>query len=327
MRRRPFAPVAIICALAGALTFTLAAHAQNYPDHLIKMIHGFPPGGNVDVIARLMAQEMSKGLGQPILVEPKPGGVGVFAADLVARAEPDGYTLLTLPSAHAVTGAISKLVKYNVVDDFAWLSTVSFYPFILCVRKDSPIASLSDLIARARSKPQSLSYGSSGPGTIQHMTAELVASSTNVKFLHVPYRGEALAMTGLLSGDIDFVITTTTVAAEQVRAGNVRALGVTSRTRWKDLPDVPTFDEAGAPGVEVVSWTGIAATPNTPKPIVARLHAEIQRALAVPEVKTQLESFGGEPRGTSPEEMRKLVDGQLAMWRAVARTTGIQLEQ
>jgi tripartite-type tricarboxylate transporter receptor subunit TctC len=273
-----------------------------------------------------MAQEMSKGLGQPMLVEPKPGGVGVFAADLVANAPPDGYTILTVPSAHAVTGAISKLVKYKPVDDFAWLSTVSFYPFILCVRKDSRVTSLSDLIAKARAAPGGLTYGSAGPGTIQHMTAELIAHATGVKFLHVPYRGEALAMTGLLTGDIDFVITTTTVAAEQARAGSVRALGVTSKTRWSDLPDVPTFEEAGVPGVEVVSWTGIAAPRETPPAIVARLNGEIQRVLAVPEVKAQLEKFGGEPKGTTPAQMRTLVATQLEMWRSVAKERGIQVE-
>jgi tripartite-type tricarboxylate transporter receptor subunit TctC len=231
-----------------------------------------------------------------------------------------------VPSAHAVTGAISKIVKYRPVDDFAWLSTVSFYPFILCVRKDSKITDLAGLIRLARAAPGALSYGSSGPGTIQHMTAELVAHATDVKFLHVPYRGEALAMTGLLTGDIDFVITTTTVAAEQVRAGAVRALGVTSRTRWKDLPDVPTFEESGMPGVEVVSWTGMAAPKDTPAAVVARLNGEIHRVLSVPEVKAQLEKFGGEPKGTTPEEMRALVAAQLEMWRGVARERGIQAE-
>ena len=290
------------------------------------MIHGFPPGGNVDVIARVMANELSKGLGQPIVVESKPGGVGVIAAELVTHAAPDGYTLLTLPSAHAVTGAISKLVKYRTVEDFAWISTVSFYPFILCVRKDSPVTSLQDLIAKAHSKPRALSYGSSGPRDNPAHDRRAAGQRRRTKFLHVPYRGEALAMTGLLTGDIDFVITTTTVAAEQVRAGTVRALGVTSRARWNDLPNVPTFDEAGAAGVEVVSWTGLATVAGTPEPIIARLNAEVRRAIAVPGVAAQLKSFGGEPRSLTPDEMRALVAQQLAMWTKVARTAGIEIE-
>jgi tripartite-type tricarboxylate transporter receptor subunit TctC len=326
MRDRRGARAAFAFIILFFAQFATPSGAQVYPDHLVKMIHGFPPGGNVDVIARVMAQEMGKGLGQPVMVEPKPGGVGVFAADLVAKSPPDGYTLLTVPSAHAVTGAISKIVKYRPVDDFVWLSTVSFYPFILCVRKDSKITDLAGLIRLARAAPGALSYGSSGPGTIQHMTAELVAHATDVKFLHVPYRGEALAMTGLLTGDIDFVITTTTVAAEQVRAGAVRALGVTSRTRWKDLPDVPTFEESGMRGVEVVSWTGMAAPKDTPAAVVARLNGEIHRVLSVPEVKAQLEKFGGEPKGTTSEEMRALVAAQLEMWRGVAKERGIQAE-
>jgi tripartite-type tricarboxylate transporter receptor subunit TctC len=180
--------LAALTALAGL------AHAQQYPTRLIKMVHGFPPGGNVDEIARIMAQEMSNGLGQPIVVESKAGAVGSVAADAVAHAEPDGYTLLLVPSAHAVTGAIYPSLKYRPVDDFAWISTVSFYPFVICVRPESRFGTLADLLAAAAIKPETVSFGSSGIGTIQHMTAELLGSASRVKFLLIHYRGEALVM-------------------------------------------------------------------------------------------------------------------------------------
>ena len=312
--------LAALTALAGL------AHAQQYPTRLIKMVHGFPPGGNVDVIARIMAQEMSNGLGQPIVVESKVGAVGSVAADAVAHAEPDGYTLLMVPSAHAVTGAIYPSLKYRPVDDFAWISTVSFYPFVICVRPESRFGTLADLLAAAAVKPETVSFGSSGIGTIQHMTAELLGNASRVKFLLIHYRGEAQASTGLLTGDIDFLISTPTVAVSNIESGAFRALAVTSRTRWNKLPDVPTVAEAGLKGFEMTSWSGLAAPAATPPDIVARLNAEVRRAIEVPQVKTRLESFGGDVRAMTPEEMRALVAEQLALWSRVARENNIRAE-
>jgi tripartite-type tricarboxylate transporter receptor subunit TctC len=314
--------------LAGAMLVALstAALAQDYPNRIIKMMHGFPPGGNVDVIARLMADEMSKGLGQSIVVEAKPGLAGSLAAEVVARAEPDGYTLLLVPSAHAVTGAISKNLKYRPVDDFQWISTVSFYPFVLVVRKDSKVQSLRELLDAARLSPGKITFGSAGLGTIHQMTVEMLANAAGVKFVHVPYRGEAPALTGLLSGDIDFIATTTTLAAQRAQAGEVRALAVTSRTRWKELPDVPTIEESGIKDFEVISWSGVATKAGVPAPVAQRLNAEVHRAIGIPAVRARLESFGGEVRGTTPAEMKALVERQLAQWARVAREANIQLE-
>jgi len=309
----------LITALAGNAT------AQQYPTHLIRMVHGFPPGGNVDVIARIMAQEMSTGLGQSIVVESKAGAVGSVAAEMVARADPDGYTVLLVPSAHAVTGAIYKSLKYRPLDDFDWISTVSFYPFVVCVRKDSKFHTLAELLA-ASTKAEAVSFGSSGLGTIQHMTAELLGNSAKVKFLQVHYRGEALAATGLLTGDIDFLISTPTVAVTHITSGEFRALGVTSRARWSQLPNVPTLDEAGVTGFEMTSWSGLATTAGTPMPIISRLNTEVRRAIDVPQVKSRLESLGGDVRAMSPEEMRALVASQLTLWSRVAREQNIQVE-
>jgi tripartite-type tricarboxylate transporter receptor subunit TctC len=317
----------IMVALVGLLAFAFSAHAQDYPNRLIKMIHGFPPGGNVDIIARLLAQEMQKGLGQNIVIEAKPGLAGNIAAEAVARADPDGYTLMTVASAHAATGALSKNLKYKVVEDFEWISTVSFYPFLICVRKDSRFQTLADVLKEAKAKPGSLTYGSAGVGSILHTTVELLANVTQTKFVHVPYRGEAPAIVGLLGGDFDFIAATTGATTSRVKSGELRALATTGKVRWKELPDVPTVNEAaGLNDFEVISWTGLATTAGVPKPILGRLHAEVTRAIAIPELRNKLQSMGGEVRGTTPTEMRDLVARQLALWVKVTREQNLQAE-
>ena len=308
----------ILGALAAFAALTFAATAQDYPTRPIRFIHGFPPGGNVDIIARILAHEMEKGLGQSIVVEAKPGLAGALAAEAIARSEPDGYTLLVLPSAHPAYGALSKNVKYRVVEDFTWISVASFYPFMICVKADSRFQNLKQLIDEARAKPGSLKYGSAGVGSILHTTVELIGNQTGTKFLHVPYRGEAPALTGMLTGDIDFIAATTGPISARVRSGEFRALAVTGKTRWRDFPDVPTVAESVIPGFEVISWTGLAGPPNLPKPIVDRLNAEVRKTLALPEVKSKLEAMGGDPRGTTPDEMKALVARQYEVWKKLA---------
>jgi tripartite-type tricarboxylate transporter receptor subunit TctC len=310
----------ILVALAGA------AAAQDYPSRPIKFMQGFPPGGNVDIIARLLGNEMSKGLGQSIIVEAKPGVAGSLAAEAVARSEPDGYTLLVLPSAHPAHGALSKNVSYKVVDDFEWISVASFYPFLICVRADSRFQTLTQLIDEARKDPGALKYGSAGVGSILHTTVELIANDTKTKFLHIPYRGEAPAITALLQGEIDFIAATSGPISPRVRSGEFRALAVTSKTRWRDFPDVPTVEEQGIPGFEVISWTGLAGPAKLAKAIVDRLNTELRRAVAVPEVKGKLEGMGGDPRPTTPAEMRALVASQFATWSRLAKEANIAID-
>ena len=316
----------ILIALAMLAALCDTGSAQDYPNRIIKFMQGFPPGGNVDIIARLLGSEMSKSLGQSIIVEAKPGVAGSLAAEAVARSDPDGYTLLVVPSAHPAHGALAKRVNYKVVDDFDWISVASFYPFIICVRADSRLHTLKDLIEEARRNPGGLKYGSAGVGSILHTTVELMANETKTKFLHVPYRGEAPAITGLLQGDIDFIAATSGPISARIRSGEFRALAVTGKTRWRDFPDVPTVEEEGIPGFEVISWTGFAGPAKLPKPIVEKLNAEVRRAIAVPEVKSKLEGMGGDPRATTPGEMRALVASQLATWAKLAKEANISID-
>ena len=313
MMQRLVAAIAVLVGLSGG------AYAQQaYPNRIIHLMQGFPPGGNVDIIARILGHEMEKSLGQSIVVEAKPGLAGALAAETVARSDADGYTLLMLPSAHPAYAALSKNVKFKVVDDFTWISVASFYPFMIAVKADSRFKSLKQLIEEARAKPGELKYGSAGVGSILHTTVELIGNQTQTKFLHIPYRGEAPALTGLLQGEIDFIAATTGPVSPRVKSGEFRALAVTGKTRWRDFPDVPTVAESAIPGFEVVSWTGLAGPPNMPKPIVDRLNAEVRKALAVPDVKSKLEAMGGDPRATTPDEMKALVQRQYDTWKKLA---------
>jgi tripartite-type tricarboxylate transporter receptor subunit TctC len=309
----------LVAAMAMLVGLSCGALAQQaYPNRIIHLMQGFPPGGNVDIIARILGHEMEKSLGQSIVVEAKPGLAGALAAEAVARSDADGYTLLMLPSAHPAYAALSKNVKFKVVDDFTWISVASFYPFMIAVKADSRFQSLKQIIEEARAKPGELKYGSAGVGSILHTTVELIGNQTKTKFLHVPYRGEAPALTGLLQGEIDFIAATTGPISPRVKSGEFRALAVTGKTRWRDFPDVPTVAESAIPGFEVISWTGLAGPPNLPKPIVDRLNAELRKALAVPDVKQKLEAMGGDPRATTPDEMKTLVQRQYDTWKKLA---------
>jgi tripartite-type tricarboxylate transporter receptor subunit TctC len=320
MSRTIFAALAVIAALTAPST------AQDYPTRPIRFVHGFPPGGNIDIMARLLGNEMSKNLGQTIVVESRPGVAGSLAAEFVARSEPDGYTLLAVSSAHPAHGALSKNVRYKVVDDFDWISVAGFYPFLICVRKDSRFQSLQDLIAEARKSPGLLKYSSAGVGSILHTTIELLANETKTKFLHVPYRGEAPAIIGLLQGNVDLIAATTGSAGPRVRAGELRALAVTGKTRWPDFPDVPTVEEQGVRGFEVISWTGLAGPARLPKAVLDKLNAEVRRALAVSDVKKKLQGMGSDPRATTPADMRALVASQYATWARLAKDANISID-
>jgi tripartite-type tricarboxylate transporter receptor subunit TctC len=317
--------VAAVAVLLTCWALPARAQAQNYPNRLIRILQGFPPGGNVDLIARILGAEMEKSLGQSIVIEAKPGLAGAIAAETVAHADPDGYTLLVVPSAHPAYGALAKNVKYKVVDDFTWISVASFYPFMIAVKADSRFKTIKQLIDEAKAKPGELKYGSAGTGSILHTTVELLGNQTNTKFLHVPYRGEAPAITGVLTGDVDFIAATTGPISSRIKSGEFRALAVTGKTRWPDFPDVPTISETVAPGFEVISWTGMAGPANLPKPIVDRLNAEVRKALAVPEVKQKLQAMGGDPRATTPEEMKELVSRQYETWKKLAVEANISI--
>ena len=306
--------------IAAALALSVcasAALAQPYPNRPIKVIQGFAAGGNADTIARVIGNELGKNLGQSIVVEARVGAGGNLASDAVAKSPPDGYTLLLMTGGHTASGALYKTLPFEPAESFEMISTITQFPFLFTVRSDSPYQTLRALIDAAKAKPESIAYGTAGIGSTHHLTGALLASMANAPFLHVPYKGDAAAITSLLGGDLPLVVATPTVAVVQVKAGKLKVVATSGGTRWSGMPDVPTADEAGVPGFDVRSWIGIAAPAGTPRPIIERLNAEVQKVLQLPEVRARLEALGGEARGSTPQEMKERVVFEVARWKKV----------
>jgi len=314
---------ALLCAWLIVAPLASPAAAQDFPVRPLKIVQGFAPGGNADIIARILAQEMAKGLGQPIVVESRPGAGGNIGAEAVAKATPDGHTMLLVTGGHTVSGALYKALPYDPVESFEMVGIVTQFQFLILTRADSKLQTMSALLERARARPGSITYGSAGVGSTQHLIGELVASMGKVDLLHVPYKGDAAAFTGMFGGEVDFVAAPPTVALGQLKAGKVRALAVTGNTRWNTLPNVPTIVESGVPGYDVRSWAGLATTAGTPKAVVERLNAELKRASLVPEVRAKLEEMGGEVRASTPAEMKARVAGDLQGWVRVIKDAKI----
>ncbi len=314
-----------VVGLLALLLLPVPASAQDYPNRPIKVVVGFPPGGGTDVAARIVAAEMSKGLGQSLLIENKPGAAGTLGAAEAARSAPDGYTLLVTPGGHAIFGAMFKSLPFHTVNSFDWISNIVTIPFFIVVPANSEFKTLADVVTKAKAAPGTLTFGSTGPGSTHHLGIELLGSRTGAKFLHVPYRGDAPIITALLANEIQFSIVTPTQAIQNVQAGKFRALATTANTRDDKMPDVPTVDQAlGIKDYDVRSWFAMAAPAGTPKPIVDRLNAEVRKAVDLPEVKSRLAGMGGAPAAGSPQEMRDRVTRELATWTKTVDEAGVQ---
>ncbi|MCK9511347.1 MAG: tripartite tricarboxylate transporter substrate binding protein [Pigmentiphaga sp.] len=307
----------VACALA------LPVQAQTYPDKPIKITQGFAAGGNADTIARLVGSEMSKTLGQPVIVEAHTGAGGTIASGAVARAQPDGYNLLLATGGHAVAGAIYKNPGYRAADDYQMISTITYFPFLIAVREDSPYRTLSELLEVARKDPGAISYGTAGIGTTHHLAVELLAKMAKVDMLHVPYRGDAASVTALLGGEIPFIIAPPTAVMPNIQGGKLRALAATGPQRWSAMPELPTVAEQGVPGYGVTSWAGLMAPAGTPRPVIDTLNAAVLKALEVPAVRERLVAMGGEVEGSTPEDMAAMVAGELKKWTAVVHDSNI----
>jgi tripartite-type tricarboxylate transporter receptor subunit TctC len=305
-----------IAAFAGALWLGIAgAAAQDYPTRPIRIIVPFPPGGGVDTVARLVGQEMAKTLGQPFVIENRPGAAGTIGAAAAARSDADGYTLVMLPGGHPLYGATYKSLPFDTVNSFDWISTLVTLQFLVVVPADSKFKTMADIIVDAKMAPETITFASAGASSTHHLTGEMIASRTGVKFLHVPYQGDAGAVNALLAHQVQFTMATPTLMVGNVAAGKARVLAVTGNTRWPGMPNVPTVEEAlGIKDFDVRTWFGLAGPAGIPKPIVERLNAELRTALTVPEVRERLEKIGGEVRPSTPAEFRDRVARELAMW-------------
>lgn len=314
------ARLSLVIALLLSLA-TGAAAQQDYPSRPLRLLHGFAPGGNADAVSRIIADEMSRGLGQPVIVEAKPGAGGNIASAAAAKSTPDGYTLVLLTGGHTVSAALYNALQFDPVEDFAFVSTVTKFPFFIAVRPNT-FASLRELVTKAQAKSGGVNFGSAGVGTTQHLTGELLALQSGTRFTHVPYRGGATATTALLRGEIDVLVDTGAALAGQAAAGTVQLIGVSSKDRWRRTPEIPTVAETVLPGFDIVSWTGLAVPAGTPAPVVAKLRTELHRTLGVPEVQERLRALDSEPAPSSGEDMRELVKRQIDVWTRVVKEAG-----
>jgi tripartite-type tricarboxylate transporter receptor subunit TctC len=294
------------------------ASAQAYPNRVIRIVHGFASGGAADTLSRVVADGLAKQLNETVIVEAKPGAGGNLASDAVAKAAPDGYTLGLVTGGHAISAGLYKSLSYQPVDSFEMISTIVYYALVVATRSDYEAKTLGELIALAKAKPGSLSFGSVGFGSTHHLAGELLKAAAGIDVLHVPYRGDSQAITALLAGDVPMIVGTSVLVAPQIESGAVRGLAVTSSTRSALLPNVPSAGEAGLKGFDVRTWAGLLAPKGTPPGIIAQLNAAVLKSLADPGIRARLEAaIGGEVRGSTPPEMRELVTSEIARWTAV----------
>ena len=287
------------------------AHAQDaWPTRPIKLLVGFAPGGSSDMVARLIATPLGERLGQPVVVENRAGAGGNIAADAVAKATPDGYTLVLLPSGHSSNAAMKKNLPFDAVNDFAWVSTVTTYPLTLSVKPNSPITSFRDFIQRVKSEPNRYTYTSVGVGTAMHLFGEWLMAESGGVATHVPFKGGTAPMMELLAGRVDVMIDTMTTTEPLFKENRVRVLATTAPAGQNALPGVPSVADS-FPGVVFDSWLGIAGTKGTPPAVVDRLNRELRAVLELPAVKQRLTDWGGHPQASTPAEFRSRVDGEI----------------
>lgn len=310
------AVIAVGVALAGH------ARAQDFPNKPISLIHGFGAGGNADTMARILGDAIGQSIGQRVIVEAKPGASGVIASDILTRSAPDGYTLIMLTAAHATTANLAK-IKYDPVDDFAMITTVGFFPYVIAVRNEHPFKNLSDLVAASKAKPGEITYTSVGVGSVPHLTGALLSTMAGIKMTHVPYRGGTGPITDVLGGRVDVLIDTQTVSMPHITAGTARGLAVTSKKPWPGTPGLPTV-AATLPDFEVESWIGLATVKGTPAPILDRLHKEAVAALTSGEVIAKLRALGADVRPSTPVAMRTLVKSEVTLWGKTAEQAGLK---
>jgi len=312
--------------LAALIALTAAAAiapAQQYPAKPIRFLVPFGPGGVGDITARVVAQKMSVSMGQQVIIDNRPGAGGIVASEIVARAAPDGYTLLLLNNAHAVSMSLFKSLPYDTLRDFAPISSISTFSIVLLVNADSPIKSVKDLIASARASPGKLNVGTIQIGATQHLSSELFMSMAGINVVHVPFGNTGAVLTGLRGGSVQVAFEFIAPVVGQVKAGALRALAVSTRSRFAGLPDIPTVQEAGVPGYEVMSWNGIGAPAGTPKAVINRLNQAVTAALAMPDVKQRFQELAVDTRPDTPEGFRNLIASEISKWGKVIETAKI----
>lgn len=320
----PFLTRVAITALSGCLlTLGAAAHADEYPSKPIRYVVSFAAGGTSDTISRVLAEKMSAKLGVPVVVENKPGAGGNIGSDFVAKAAPDGYTLLLgVVATHGINASLYKNLPFDPVKDFEPVTLIASTPSVVLVNPSVPVNSMAELIAYAKAHPGELNYGSSGNGSSHHLAGAMFNSMAGTEMRHIPYRGTSAAQVDLISGEIQVLFDTLPSAMPHVKAGKLKALAVTGKERDPSLPDLPTVAESGVPGYEVGSWYGLLVPAGTPPAIVNKLNTVVVDIIRTPEVNDKLLSLGATPVGSTPEEFAAHIRSELDKWAEVIKKSG-----
>jgi len=313
--------LALVC-----LVSALHAHAQPYPSRSVKIIVPFGVGGPADIYGRFLGSKLSDAMGQPFVVENRPGAGAVIGSDAVAKSAPDGYTLLMMSNTHTVNESLIPKKPYELMRDLAPINGVNHSDLLMVVHPDVPANNLKEFIALAKAKPKALNYASSGPGTPYHMAGELFKHMAGVDIVHVPYKGSDGARVGILGGQVQMMIDAITTMATNVRAGKLKAMGTTGKARSSVLPDVPTIAEAGVPGYETGIWLGLMAPAGTPRPVLERLNVEIAKVLNGADVKETWGKQGAAPMSMSIDQFDKFLREDITKWAGVVKATGMKVD-
>jgi tripartite-type tricarboxylate transporter receptor subunit TctC len=303
------------------------AQAQDYPSKPVRIVVPYPPGGNTDIVARLMADQFGKLWGRPVVVENRAGAGGTMGTDYVAKAAPDGYTIqLAALATNATAPSVYSNLPYDPVKDFTYIAPLTFTSNVLVVNAKLPVSSLKEFIAYARANRGKLNYSSPGVGLSNHLAMELFLKAAGIEALHVPYKGSAQATTAVISGEVQMTLDPVSSSVQHIKAGSLKPLGVSARTRSPQLPEVPTFAEGGVPGVEAYTWTGLAAPVGTPAEIVARLHRDVGTIMKLPEMRERMAAMGSEIVDMNPQQFQAFIRSESQKWGDIARRVGAKAE-
>lgn len=320
-RRRLVQAAALAVAMAGS-----SAMAQAWPSKPISLIVPFPAGGTTDVLARALGEKLAQSLGQPVIVENKPGAGATLGADFVAKAKPDGYTLLMGAVHHTIAPSVYKKLPYDFQKDFAPITTVALVPNVLVVNAVTPAKNVAELVALAKAQPGKLTYGSNGNGTAQHLIGTQFENATGTEVIHIPYKGSGPLATDLLGGQITMSFDTVTPVLQHIKSGKLRALAVTTNKRSSALPDVPTLEEAGLKGFNIGTWFGVLAPVATPKDVVSRLNAEMVKVIQSPDFRKRMDEIGAEPIGNSADQMGQQIKGETEKFAKLVKDAKVTIE-
>lgn len=310
----------------GALASPSLATAQEYPSKPIRFVVPFAAGGGTDALTRIIGQKLAEAMGQPVVIDNRPGASGVIGADIVAKAVPDGYTLIMILSSHVINPSLYKKLPYDTINDFSPVAMVNAAPRMLVINPAVPARTLKEFIAYGKANPGRMNYATGGSGTLAHLAAEMLNSFAGIKIVHITYKGGGPLLIALLANEAQMTFGSPSTVLPHVKAGKLRALGTTSSKRSEMMPDVPTMHEAGIPGYEAVEWNAVLAPARTPTAIISKLNREIQLVLARPDIKKTLADLGNEGLGGTPEQCGSYLKSEMAKYARIVKAAGLQAE-